>query len=78
MDRIIKDVEEVALVLAYADDVAVIADSWSDEMGVWSDVLNRYKIQMNELKQQVMRVDRKKTEVRIVKDGQQFTYVEHF
>ena len=85
MDRIIKDIEGERnmnpLVLAYADDIAIVANSWEDlqtEMDKWNDVLNRYRMQMNIAKTEVMCVDRGRVEGRIEVEGQQLKQIEHF
>lgn len=64
MYRIIKAVvgerNAFPLVLAHGGDIAVVANSWEDlqnEMELWKDVLNRYKMQINVAKMEVMRVD---------------------
>ncbi|XP_076061568.1 uncharacterized protein LOC143037320 [Oratosquilla oratoria] len=85
MDRIIKDAKGERnmspLVLAYADDIAVVAKSWEDlqtEMDKRNDALNWYRMQMNVTKTEVMCVDRRQVEGRIEVEGQQLKQVEHF
>ena len=84
MDRIIKELEEETdarpLVLAYADNIAVVTDSWEDlqyEMENWNNVLNRHKMQMNVAKTEVMQVSRVQ-EGEVVLEGRQLKQVEHF